>query len=104
MGTRPNFHGAMIDSGKVRVAGESPDDTQADIDDMIDVRVTLAQGNRVASASVDTVTTPWEAMLDVTDPEGKGDDFHVGDAVAMGVEYRVTNNLTITWAQPVTIK
>ena len=104
MPPRNAFTSATIDNGKVRVTGESPGDNVADIDELIDVRVTLTQGNRVASATIDTVTNPWEAFVDVTDPEGKGDDFQVGAAVAMAIEYRVTNSKTITWVQPLMIK
>ena len=99
MPARPNFHNARIDGGQVRVNGESPDDTA----DLIDIRVTLAQGARVASASVERVATPWEAVLDVTDPEGEAPDFQTGDVVAIGIEYRAVNHTTISWAQPLSI-
>jgi hypothetical protein len=106
MAFKPNFLGAQIDGGNVRVSGTSDDD---DTDDILDIRVTLVQGkriateSRVATDSVAKVTSVWNAFLPIVDPEGKGGDFEPGPVAAFGVEWRRTHATQITWAQSLTI-
>jgi hypothetical protein len=106
MAVRPNFTGAQLVGDKVRVAGVSDEE---DTEDILDIRVTLVQGDRIASESrvasggVTRVTSVWNVPFPVTDPEAKGGDFRPGPAVAFGVETRRTNFTTITWAETLTI-
>ena len=106
MGFKPNFIAAQVLDGRVRVSGTSDED---DTDDILDIRVTLVQGDRiatesrVASESVATVTSVWNAFFPVVDPEANGGDFRPGEVVAFGVEWRKTNATQITWAQTLTI-
>jgi hypothetical protein len=94
MPARPNFTDVQLVDGSVRVEGRSDDD----IADLVDIRIVLVQGNRIASGSVENIQAVWNAML----PANQG--FQAGDAVAFGVETRSTNFLTMTWTEPVTIR
>jgi hypothetical protein len=106
MAFRPNFLGARIEDTNVRVSGTSDEE---DTDDILDIRVTLVQGeriateSRVATESVARVSSVWNAFIPVVDPEGKGADFRPGPVAAFGVEWRRTNATQITWAQSLTI-
>jgi hypothetical protein len=97
MAVRPNFTGAQLIEDEVRVAGASDDD---DTDDILDIRVTLVQGDRIESES----RVASGSSFPVEDPEGKGGDFRPGPAAVFGVETRRTNAWTTTWAQALTIK
>jgi hypothetical protein len=93
MPARPNFTDAQLVDGTVRVEGRSDDD----ISDVVDIRVVLVQGDRIAAGSVETIQAVWHARL----ADGA---FTPGDAVAFGVETRSTNFLTMTWTEPVKIR
>jgi hypothetical protein len=106
MPVRPGFLGAQLDGDKIRVSGTSDEE---DTDDILDIRVTLVQGDRIAtesrveSESVARVTSVWNAFFPVVDPKGEGGDFRPGQVAAFGVEWRKTNATQITWAQSLTI-
>ncbi len=100
MPARPNFTDVQIVGDEVRVGGTSDEDTT---DDIIDIRVTLVQDDRIAGGAVQKVTSVWRALLPVQDPDGKGADFAPGSVVAFGVETRKTHATTTTWAQTLTI-
>jgi hypothetical protein len=106
MPVRPGFLGATLEGANIRVSGTSDEE---DTDDIIDIRVTLVQGDRTAtesrvgSESVARVTSVWSAFFPVVDPEGEGGDFRLGPVAAFGVEWRKTNATQITWAQSLTI-
>jgi hypothetical protein len=102
MPARPNFTDARIIGDNVRVEGRSdPDDP--DLADILDIRVVLVQGERMASKSVEEISEVWHADLPVSDAAVPG-EFGTGDAVAFGVESRSENLLTITWTETVTIE
>lgn len=101
MSVRPNFTDVTIDGDDVRVGGTSDED---DTEDILDIRVTLVQGERVGAGSVDKVTSVWRALVPVADPAGQGANFAPGPAVAFGVETRRKHSTTTTWAQPLTIE
>jgi hypothetical protein len=94
---KPSFTDVQIVGDKLRVGGES----DADVSDVVDIRVTLVQGQRIAAAPVSQIASSWKAELPVSDPAG---DFQAGEAVAFGVETRSENVLTMTWAETVTIR
>jgi hypothetical protein len=96
MAARPNFTEVEIDGDTVQVHGVSDPSEVADI---VDIRVILAQGRRVAGGPVEKPGSPWVANLPVRDPEGASADFQVGEVLAFGVETHRENLLTITWAQ-----
>jgi hypothetical protein len=101
MPARPNFTDAQIIGDTVRVEGRSdPDDPN--LADILDIRVVLVQGERMASGSVEQISEVWHADLPVSDAAVPG-SFAAGDAVAFGVETRSENLLTITWTETVTI-
>jgi hypothetical protein len=100
MAAKPNFTDAQIIGDTVRVEGKSDDD----VSDIIDIRVVLVQGKRIAGGSVDQISSGWKAELPVTDPAARSGDFRVGEAVAFGVETRSENLLTMTWTETVTIR
>lgn len=101
MGTRPNFaDDAQLTDGSVRVEGQSPEHS-----DILDLRVALVQGDQVTSAKVDKLGSPWHAILpDPTGPDASSVEFQPGLAVAFGVETHRENLMTISWAEPVTIR
>jgi hypothetical protein len=104
MAFKPNFKDdAELTGDHVFVEGKSGD-TAEDLEDIVDIRVVLVQGDRVASQTVDKVVSDWTVSLPVSDEEGDGEDFHAGAAAAFGVESRRTNFTTITWAGTVTIR
>jgi hypothetical protein len=98
---KPNFTDVQIDGDTVHVFGTSDPEDQQDI---LDIRVILAQEGRAAGGSarisggsVAKVSSAWQADL-------PSEGFAAGPAVAFGVETRRENVTTITWAQPVTIQ
>jgi hypothetical protein len=94
MPARPNFTGVQLTGDTVQVSGTSDPD---DPDDIVDIRVILAQEGRMARGSVATVGSAWQADV-------PSEGFAPGPAVAFGVETRRTNVTTITWAEPVEIR
>jgi hypothetical protein len=94
---KPGFTDVQIVGDKVRVGGTS----DADVSDVVDIRVTLVQGKRIAAGPVTQIATDWKAELPVRDPAG---DFQKGEAVAFGVETRSENLFTMTWTETVTIR
>jgi hypothetical protein len=107
MAIKPNFTDAKLMGTEVRVFGVSDEDDSADI---LDIRITLVQGDRVASDSqrvasrpVTNLGTNWNAVFPVHDPDGQQADFRRGPVSAFGVEIRRTNATTTTWAQALTI-
>lgn len=100
MPARPNFTDVQIIDGVVRVEGRSDDD----LEDIVDIRVVLVQGERIAGGPVDEIASSWHADLPVTDPATRSGDFRPGEAVAFGVETRSENLLTMTWTETVTIR
>jgi hypothetical protein len=98
---RPNFTDAKIDGEDVRVEGVSDEDST---DDILDIRVTLAQGDeRIERGSVGKVTSVWNVRVPVKDPSGQAADFGPGPVVAFGVETRRKDSTTTTWAQTLRI-
>jgi hypothetical protein len=93
MAFKPNFTGVHRDGEAVIVSGTSDADS---VDDIVDIRVVLAQGDRVQRAVVDTIGADWNTGV-------PGDGFAAGPATAFGIETRRENATTITWAQPVDI-
>ncbi len=100
MAIRPNFTDVVIDGNTVEVHGVSDDKELAEI---LDIRVVLAQGDRIAGGRAEPGFSSWKANVTVADPTGEAQDFEVGDAVAFGVETHRENLTTITWAQTVQI-
>jgi hypothetical protein len=105
---RPNFTGASIQSGEVRVTGESgiaPDGTRVEFDqDVVDIRVVLIQGERTDHRPVDSLDANWTATFSVADEVGSGPDYTAGPAVAVGVERRRENDTVISWTQTLPIQ
>ena len=101
MGVRPNFaDDAQLTDGSVRVEGQSPEDS-----DILDIRVALVQGDQVSERR------SRQAGLGVAchpprpdGPDASSVDFQPGLAVAFGVETHRENLMTITWAEPMTIR
>jgi len=97
---RPNFVALKLIGDTVRAEGISDDE---DVDDIIDIRVVLAQGDRIAAGPVDKLgVSAWHADLPVDDPEAKS-AFHVGDAVVFGAQTHKENVTTTIWAQTLPI-
>lgn len=92
MAFRPNFTAALLDEGGIIVSG-----TSTDTADILDITVRLLQGNRVARRSVLKIDSTWDVRFD---DEGFGED----PVVAVGVESRRENLMTITWTQTLTVK
>jgi len=103
MAFRPNFTALEIDGGTVFVRGLSAPNDPADFADIVDIRVVLVQDDRVQPGAIDNLMSDWVARLPVQDPAGAAGDFHVGDAVAFGVETRRKDATTITWTQTLPI-
>jgi hypothetical protein len=99
---RPNFTDVELIDEVVRVGGISGEE---DLPDIVDIRVVLVQGERIASGFVDKVTPEWHADVPVRDPDGTAADFRADEvAVAFGAETRKENAMTITWVEGVKIK
>jgi hypothetical protein len=98
---RPNFTDARITGDVVRIEGRS-DPADPDLTDILDIRVTLVQGERMASRSVEQISEVWHAELPVSDAAAPG-EFRAGEAVVFGVEARKENLLTMTWTETVTV-
>jgi hypothetical protein len=94
---KPGFTDVQIVGDMVNVGGES----DADVSDVVDIRVMLVQEKRIAEAPVTEIASSWKAELPVSDPAG---DFHAGEAVAFGVETRREELAPLTWAETVTIR
>lgn len=101
MPARPNFTDVELIDDRVSVGGVSDQEELADI---VDIRVVLVQEDRIASGFVEEVTPDWNADVPVKDPDATASDFHTGEAVAMGVETRKENAMTVTWVEGVTIR
>jgi hypothetical protein len=99
--TKPNFTDARIIGDNVRVEGRS-DPSDPDLADIVDIRVVLVQGERMAGGSVEQISEVWHADLPVSDAAAPG-AFRACDAVAFGVETRSENFLTMTWTETVSI-
>jgi hypothetical protein len=97
---RPNFTDVQLIDGTMRVEGRS----DVDISDIVEIRVVLVQGDRIARGSVEQISSVWHAELPATDPAAGSGDFAAGEAVAFGVETRSENFLTMTWTERVTIR
>ena len=104
MGYRPNFTGVELRGSTVHVHGLSAPGDPEFLADIVDIRVVLVQGRRLARATADQLRSDWVARVPVADPAGAGPDFHLGDAVAYGVETHEVNAMTITWIEGVTIE
>jgi hypothetical protein len=102
MPSRPNFTDARIIDDNVRVEGRS-DPNDPDLADILDIRVVLVQGERMASVFVKGISEVWHVELPVSDAAVPG-EFRRGDAVAFGVEARSATLLTMTWTETVTIQ
>lgn len=102
MAAKPNFTDARITGDVVRVEGRS-DPSDPDLADILDIRVILVQGDRMASGSVEQISAVWHANLPVSDAATPG-AFDAGEAVVFGVESRKENLLTMTWTETVTIQ
>jgi hypothetical protein len=100
MSAKPNFTDVELVDDTVSVGGVSDEE---DLSDIIDIRVVLAQGERVASGQVDKLVSAWHANLPVKDPEAEAEDFGAGPAVAFGVQTHRENFTTISWIETVTI-
>jgi hypothetical protein len=92
MAFRPNFTGIDRTEDNVLLHGESPQPGE----DILDIRVFLAQEGRVARARVPTVGLKWDVDVPAA-------DFVAGPAVAFGVETRRENLTTITWSETMNI-
>ena len=92
MAFKPNFTGVHRTGDTVVVSGASADPA----DDILDIRVILAQGHRIERAVVTVVGSAWNVEM----PSA---GFVPGAATAFGVETRHEDFTTVTWVQPVDI-
>lgn len=90
MAFKQAFSSLRRGDGTIVLSGQSDPDPPGDI---LDIRVILAQGERIAPASVENPSESWN--VDVP-----AEGFVSGPAVAFGIETRRVNATTITWAQP----
>lgn len=88
---KANFTSLMRDGETIRVVGKSED-----AGDVIEIRVVLAQGEKVERGTVDEVSESWVVEI-------PADGFEAGPAFVFGVETRRTNLTTVTWAESLTI-
>jgi len=93
MAFKPNFTDAHLAGDTVVVSGASSPEPAGDI---VDIRVVLAQGERVDRGVVAVVGENWNVHI----PAG---GFVAGTATAFGVETRREHSTTITWAEQVDI-
>jgi hypothetical protein len=92
MAFRPKFTAALLDEGGVTVSGTS-DDTA----DILDIAVSLQQGECTARRSVVKIDTAWDVRFE-------DDGFVPGPVVAVGVESRREHLTTTTWTQTLSIE
>jgi hypothetical protein len=93
MSLRPNFTDVQRDGDAVIVTGETD---AGSVDDIVDIRVVLTQGDRIERAVVDTINDIWNVRI-------PGAGFTAGAAVAFGIETRRENATTLTWSQALEI-
>jgi hypothetical protein len=93
MAFKANFTAVQRADDAVVVSGASSPEPAGDI---LDIRVILAQGERIEPAVVADVGSSWKVRI-------PSDGFVAGPATAFGVETRRENFTTITWAQQVEI-
>ena len=93
MAFKHNFTGVQRADDSLVVSGASDPEPR---DDILAVRVVLAQGERIEAAAVADVGAVWSVHV----PSG---GFAAGPATAVGVETRREHSTTITWVQPVDI-
>jgi hypothetical protein len=85
----PNFTGVSRRDDVVVVAGKSADPAE----DVLDITVSLRQGDRMETASVGRVGgASWEVGIPAA-------GFAAAPAVLLGVEMRRENATTVTWTQ-----
>ncbi len=94
MAFKPNFTSARLDGDTVAVSGVSSPEPAGDI---VDIRVILAQGERIERGRVEVVGSSWQAKVPAA-------GFVAGPATAFGVETRHEHFTTITWAEQVDIR
>jgi hypothetical protein len=90
MAFKQAFSGLHRGDGTLVLTGQSDPDPPGDI---LDIRVILAQGERIAPATVDDLSESWNVHV-------PAEGFVPGPAVAFGIETRRANATTVTWAQP----
>jgi hypothetical protein len=88
---KANFTSLMRDSDTIRVLGKSEEAA-----DVIEIRVVLAQGEKLERGILDQVDESWVVEI-------PADGFEAGPAFVFGVETRRTNLTTVTWAESLTI-
>ena len=93
MAVKPNFTGVHRTGDTLVVSGISDPEPAGDI---VEVRVILAQGERLDSAVVAGVGRAWNVEI-------PSDGFVAGPARAFGVETRREESTTFTWAEQVDI-
>jgi hypothetical protein len=94
MPAKPNFTDVNHTGDAVVLTGQSDPEPAGDI---VDIRVVLTQGGKVESAVVPTVgDRAW--LVDVP-----AAGFAAGPAVAIGIETRREDSVTVTWTQAVQI-
>jgi len=93
MPAKPNFTSARLTGGRVLVAGTTDAEPEGDI---LGIRVTLSQGDRVVTGDVRNLGESWNVEM-------PGEGFAAGPATAFGVETRRENATTTTWAQALEI-
>jgi hypothetical protein len=93
MAFKHNFTSVRREDDDLVVSGASDPEPP---DDILAVRVILAQGDRIEAAAVADVGAVWSVHV----PSG---GFVAGPATAVGVETRREHSTTITWVQPVEI-
>lgn len=103
MPIRPNFTALESDGDSVFVRGQSSPNDPQDFADVVDIRVVLVQGDRIAPGMVEELASDWVARVPVRDPNGDGADFQLGDATAFGWETRGLHAGTFTWIQTLPI-
>lgn len=93
MAFKPNFTAVQRTGDTVVVSGASSPEPANDI---VGIRVILAQGERIEPAAVEKVDSAWRVEI-------PAEGFVAGPATAFGVETRREDFTTVTWAQAVDI-
>jgi hypothetical protein len=93
MAFKSNFTSARLSGDTAIVSGVSSEPA----DDIVDIRVILAQGERIERGRVEVVGSSWQAKVPAA-------GFVAGPATAFGVETRHEHFTTITWAEQVDIR
>jgi hypothetical protein len=102
MSAKPNFDAALQDDDTKAVTVSGTSDP-SDFEDIVSIQVILAQGKTIGSGDAGIAhggakaSSSWTAIID---EQG----FVPGDAVAVGVERRLDNHTTTTWAQSLKIE